>query len=268
MIQANGVTLRLGKKALFEDITENTGAIGCRYPLTYLLEAADDIAYITADIEDAVKKGLITYDRLLHELRNSRYRNENADCEQAKCYDEIVSLLEKRKQNADDKRIGDPEMNAVQNWVIGLQGTMLRSAADVFTKNYKSIMNGTFTTDLISISSVECISRTLSEIESKFVYSAKQIILSEVAAGNMIYFLLDNFIPAAVKYDTSADLTPREKRLMSIVSDNYRQIYHIYSKDKDEKYKLYLRLLLITDYICGMTDSYAKRMYQTLNGIE
>ena len=27
------------------------------------------------------------------------------------------------------------------------------------------------------------------------------------------------------------------------------------------------RLLLVTDYICGMTDSYAKDLYQELNGI-
>ena len=33
------------EQELFEDITESTGAINCRYPLTYLLEAADDIAY-------------------------------------------------------------------------------------------------------------------------------------------------------------------------------------------------------------------------------
>ena len=31
--------------------------------------------------------------------------------------------------------------------------------------------------------------------------------------------------------------------------------------------KLYLRLLLVTDFISGMTDSYAKRLYQELNGI-
>ena len=30
---------------------------------------------------------------------------------------------------------------------------------------------------------------------------------------------------------------------------------------------LYLRLLLVTDYVCGMTDSYAKRLYQEMNGI-
>ena len=30
-------------------------------------------------------------------------------------------------------------------------------------------------------------------------------------------------------------------------------------QEKSEAEKFYLRLLLVTDYVCGMTDSYAKR---------
>ncbi|MGN0305082.1 MAG: dGTP triphosphohydrolase, partial [Lachnospiraceae bacterium] len=52
----------------FDLIQESTGTLGNRHPLTYLLEAADDIAYKTADIEDSVEKGNITYDRLIKEL--------------------------------------------------------------------------------------------------------------------------------------------------------------------------------------------------------
>ena len=51
------------------------------------------------------------------------------------------------------------------------------------------------------------------------------------------------------------------------MSENYLRIYRKYSEDRSEEEKLYLRLLLVTDYVCGMTDSYAKRMYQELNGI-
>ncbi|EAE5064281.1 hypothetical protein E1V60_07900, partial [Listeria monocytogenes] len=39
------------------------------------------------------------------------------------------------------------------------------------------------------------------------------------------------------------------------------------SRDKSKNEKLYLRLLLVTDFICGMTDTYAKDLYQELNGI-
>lgn len=37
-----------------------------RHPLVYLMEAADDIAYATADLEDALKKGLFTLDQFVH----------------------------------------------------------------------------------------------------------------------------------------------------------------------------------------------------------
>ncbi|MBA0182102.1 dGTPase, partial [Pectobacterium carotovorum] len=32
-----------------------------RHPLTYIMEAADDISYCIADLEDAVEKKIITY---------------------------------------------------------------------------------------------------------------------------------------------------------------------------------------------------------------
>ena len=54
---------------------------------------------------------------------------------------------------------------------------------------------------------------------------------------------------------------------MTLISQDYKRIYHYFSKEKSEQEKLYLRLLLVTDYICGMTDSFAKDLYQELNGI-
>lgn len=53
------------EKKLFDDITSSTGTVSCCYPLPYLLEVADDIAYHTTDIEDAVKNGYLTYHQLL-----------------------------------------------------------------------------------------------------------------------------------------------------------------------------------------------------------
>ena len=54
---------------------------------------------------------------------------------------------------------------------------------------------------------------------------------------------------------------------MQLISENYLRIYRIHAEGKSEEEKLYLRLLLVTDYVCGMTDSYAKSLYQELNGI-
>ena len=46
------------EQQLYQDIAAGTTAAGVRHPLTFILEAADDIAYRTADIEDAFKRGV------------------------------------------------------------------------------------------------------------------------------------------------------------------------------------------------------------------
>ena len=46
---------------------KNPGACEyCRHPLTFIMEASDDIAYATSDLEDSYKKGMFT----LHQLRD------------------------------------------------------------------------------------------------------------------------------------------------------------------------------------------------------
>lgn len=255
------------EQELFEDITESTGAVNCRYPLTFLLEAADDIAYHTADIEDAVKKGFLSYSQLLEELRSEKYINKCTDVQEIQSYKNAVDMLETKYAKAKENGVPNPELNAVQNWIIYVQGQLLYCASYGFTKNYQSIMNGTFSTEVISASRGKTLSDALGSIVCDYVFKSCEIYKTEIAAGNIINFLLDKFVHAAVIYDTDNELSPMDERIIHLISDNYRQIYKIYSDGKDENEKLYLRLLLVTDYICGMTDSFAKRLYQELNGI-
>ncbi len=255
------------EQELFKDITESTGAINCRYPLTFLLEAADDIAYHTADIEDAVKKGFLSYSQLLEELRSEKYINKCTDVQGIQSYKNAVDMLETKYAKAKENGVPNPELNAVQNWIIYVQGQLLYCASYGFTKNYQSIMNGTFSAEVISASRGKTLSDALGSIVCDYVFKSCEIYKTEIAAGNIINFLLDKFVPAAVIYDTDKELSPMDKRIIHQISDNYRQIYKIYSNSTDEYEKLYLRLLLVTDYICGMTDSFAKRLYQELNGI-
>ena len=58
-----------------------------------------------------------------------------------------------------------------------------------------------------------------------------------------------------------------EQKYVKLISENYKQIYHAYANGKSYSERIYLRLLLVTDYISGMTDSFAKDLYQELNGI-
>ena len=58
---------------IFREVETATGTNGSRHPLTFILEAADDIAYKTADIEDAFVKGFVSYAKLYREHRRWRH---------------------------------------------------------------------------------------------------------------------------------------------------------------------------------------------------
>ena len=78
---------------------------------------------------------------------------------------------------------------------------------------------------------------------------------------------MDKLVHAVLNYDSDARPESIDARIISFISDNYKNAYRLHSKGKSEAEMVYLRLLLVTDYVCGMTDSYAKRLYQEMNGI-
>ena len=50
-----------------------------RHPLTYSMEAADDIAYATGDIEDVLKKGFVDFNSIRDCLKTAENK-ESKDC--------------------------------------------------------------------------------------------------------------------------------------------------------------------------------------------
>ncbi|MEK3883689.1 hypothetical protein WIW51_12410, partial [Paenibacillus sp. PL2-23] len=64
-------------------------------------------------------------------------------------------------------------------------------------------------------------------------------------------------------------ITDSGGKLYSLISPNYRFVLEEFASKKDSEGKpsLYDRLLLATDFICGMTDSYAFELYQKLTGV-
>jgi dGTPase len=52
-----------------ELVQKETGTVGVRHPITYLVEASDDIVYATGDLEDGVRKGILDWVFLKRELK-------------------------------------------------------------------------------------------------------------------------------------------------------------------------------------------------------
>jgi dGTPase len=248
--------------------TTNTYASGSirRHPLAYIIEAADDIAYATADLEDAFKKGAFTLDDFV-----SFYNNELekiADSYYSGYAKDLIEPLAAAiiKEN----RTGESDSKAFNIWVKSARGWLMYVAAYCFVHNYKEIMAGQWGQDLFSGTFHQYSITILKKAMGKYVYDADSILRLEVSAHTVLSFLLDNFIPAAIHFDEDRNsdfcLSEPEKKYMSLISENY-VADHVNNKTGDEGENLYLKLLMVTDYISGMTDSYARDLYRELNGI-
>ena len=255
------------ERDIFEKIQEATQIRGCRHPLSFILEAADDIAYLTADIEDGYKKGFISYRRLLEELYSEKVV-DHLTGEERRTYLEMADKLEQKYESGKKRGVTDPESYAVANWIVAVQGFLINCATYGFTRNYTAIMNGTYPHDLFFGTHGQALHDMLGDVAYRHVFVSHPIFKIELSAATVLHYLLEKFTAAAIYYDTDHRLTDVQEKLMTLISDNYKYIYRRQSAGKSPEEKLYLRLLLVTDYICGMTDSYAKRLYQDLNGID
>ena len=248
---------------LYYRISKEMGTTGRRHPLTFILEAADDIAYKTADIEDAFKKGFISYEKLRQELIRAR---DNAKEKSSQL--DPAQILDRQYQNAVKNKISNPKRYAVQNMTVRLHSGLMFCATYGFTSNYLRIMDGTYEHDLFYGTYGEWVMDALGDIAYRYAFTSGQILEMEISAGTILENMMDRFVPAVLYYDTEVPQGMMDRKFIRLISENYRQMYHIYSsRCEREEEKLYLRLLLVTDFISGMTDSFAKDLYQRMNGI-
>lgn len=247
-------------QAIFADIANETKTSGFRHPLVFILEAADDLAYKTADIEDAFVKGFLSYHDLEKELKKLCCENEEFRFD---ALGELKRLYERGVQ----KEISHPESYAVKNWIVRVQGFLISCATFGFTSNYESIMEGTFEHDIFYGTFGEKLMDLLGDIAYRYVFASTAIYKMEVTEAVILDFLMEKLVHAVLYYDSDGGINTIDKRVFSFISDNYKNAYRLQAEGKTTGEKLYLRLLLVTDYLCGMTDSYAKRLYQEMNGL-
>lgn len=255
------------EQALYEDISTSTGAVGVRYPLTFILESADDIAYKTADIEDAANKGLLTYDALLSELRSAKAIEKCANEAEQAMLEKAAAELEHSLVSASSFNISKPQLRAIQRWIIKLQNMLIYAASDAFCENYDAIMNGEFKTELLSASPVRVLAEMLSDIAHRYAFRSPMIVKNELSENAIMNVLLDRIVNAALRFDTeTAKIYDRD--LTEVLSENYLEICRRSCADKSPAEQAYYRLLYATDCISGMTDGYASEFFRRLSGLD
>ena len=245
----------------FEKVSKETGTWldeenVARHPLTFLMEAADDIAYSTADLEDAFKKKMFSLKEFIAYFKEKMGDDGKAGL--------LIKNLEERLRDVNDD---ESEMVAFQNWMDYARGWFMYCVAFNFSKNYQAIMNGEFQQELIHETFHDRSMQIFKDAMKKFVYEEAEIVKLELSAKKIISTLLDDFIYAVIYMDESDEeykVNKVQEKLCSLIPDNLKADYNN-AKTGEASYDLYLRFLMITDFISGMTDSYAKNLYQELN---
>ena len=255
------------EQELFGEVTESTGARCFRYPLTFILEAADDLAYKTADIEDAAAKGYINYGLILDELRSEEYRMMCRTDEEAEVLEKEAASLEHSLGTAKGFNMSDPKAEAVRRWLVKAQSSLVYTVSDAFCENYEAIMEGGLKTELFKNSSARVFMKALGDIAYRYAFRSNDIVMSELSESAAMKFLLDRIVGAALRFDTS-DERMYDRDLVQVLSENYLDICRRACEGKPLAEQCYYRLLFATDCISGMTDSYASDFYRKLLGVE
>lgn len=246
---------------------------GHRFPLTYIMEAADDISYLTADLEDSVEKGILNLDQV-YELIRKACEEENEHY----LLDLIQDKYEKAKRNEAPYQFNMFFTLTRAQLVRELVGHVV----DIYLTHHESIYKGSFNAALLEYDKESQYYKAitiLKKISTKYIYQNREVQTLELQGYTIVNGLLNIYKPLLELSADDFSRLLREERVECFIA--MRLIRRISSKqivayqadvkmlDTEDKetfalMELYYRIRLITDYISGMTDDFALAEYQTL----
>ncbi|MCG2793076.1 MAG: dNTP triphosphohydrolase [Weeksellaceae bacterium] len=237
------------EKQQFLEIAKSTGmlmesddpVIFKRHPFVWLVEAADDICYNIIDMEDAHRLGIV---------------NSN-DCENL-FLDLIASV------NADEIKKVEGKLGIITNRnerISYLRAKVINSLINktvaLYKANFEKILDGNLDKGILDLFKAE--SSSLAEIERfsiEKIYNHKAVIEIENAGYNVMYELLDHFVPSIIK--EKEDRKSYDKMALKLIPQQF--IY--------EEATIYQKTLGVLDFVTGMTDNFATDLYRKIKGID
>lgn len=210
-----------------------------RYPLVYLVEAADDICYQIMDLEDACKLGILSYEKVTELYLNF--------------YDAVTDKKSLQSIRSTLTRVTDKN-EQISYLRAGIIGKLIHESISIFEENYEAIMAGTYPGSLIgSLKDKQAgAMKLVKEVSYQEVYAHRSVVEIEIAGYKIIGTLLEEFVGAAVHPDDRYN-----KKILSLLPEQYRP----------QSESLYHRIQSAVDFISGMTDVFALDLYRKIKGI-
>ena len=237
------------ERELFSEVAEHCGLLRTtpeqwsRHPLSYLVEAADDITYLIVDFEDGRRLGLIPSSEL---------------------EETFLTLLDTPAARVELENIRTPQRRAefLRARVIG---ELVRQTVNEFIARHDEILNGTLKEPLLTGIPASATLERIRRRSEESIYNHPHVAEVVAAGFEMVSGMLDIFVPCV-------DELVRERRGGAAASSRSRRLGALlpeYVLDADpagdsDGYTLLLRVL---DFISAMTDGFAVNLYQKLKGI-
>jgi dGTPase len=252
-----------------------------RFPLAYVMEAADDIAYCISDLEDAIEKELLKSDQIFQDLRGE-WQKKYPEPSEGTLENEITKIF--------DVAASPNTLSIARftNFRTRLSRVLSEAASAEYCARHASILSGA-TDSLISASTAGgAVLEMLKEYCRSKVYRHHSIERKELAGLTAVRGLLDHFrcllecsrerfeaaLDQKTKDTTDAPILV-ERKLLSLFPERHVLAYRHsvgsleagLSNRAKELREWNLRAHLVTDFVSGMTDDFALWSFQMLSGI-
>ncbi len=264
---ANGKSKNSGKKKtgffaserdVVDAVRRNAGTGNARNPITFLVEAADDAVYATVDLEDGVKKGVLHWHMIDKRLSGAATEDEAGLIRE--CLKRADSQISSGVQNRWLTGKAEDEARA-QAFRVAAILCIKRAVVQTFSDHYREIIQGRYLGELVADGEARVLVEACKSLGRDFVYRSEETLRLELQGRRVISDLMDIFWEAADKGKDGGWGFPDKG--YALLSKNYKTICQLELKQKQFPER-YCKLRLVTDYVCGMTDTFACSLHKQL----
>ena len=254
------------ERDIFDWTCKETGlAESVRHPISYLMEVCDDIAYSVLDVEDAVKKEIISAADVIEFLHSFEANQRLSELLQQYEEDEKwLRSITMPKINGDEaepissKEYRDSLIEVFRSYLIGV---LVSDAIDKFLELEASHGFGDLQKGIAEDFRSNGIVYALKEFAKLRIYRHRDVLKAELSGHRVIPRLMDAMWRAVIAEGRKKQ-TKLDEYVISMMSPNYIRVYR-QSGDLGLP-TWYRQIQLVSDQVCGMSDSHALRVHDEL----